>query len=365
MHAADLIIGLMSGTSLDGVDAVLVDFSAAQPKPIASSYLPYPAALRQDVLDLHRPQHDEIHRAELVSCQLARAYADTVHKLLAETNTPVSTIAAIGCHGQTIRHQPQAGYSKQLNNPALLAELTGITVIADFRNRDIAAGGQGAPLVPAFHATVFRHPTIHRAILNLGGIANLTNLPPQDKTSGFDCGPGNMLLDAWVQKHLSQVYDHDGQWAASGKVLPDLLAQLLAHEFLKASPPKSSGREQFNLDWLSHFLHAEMQANDVQATLLAYTTHAVAQAIHNWCGPVEELYVCGGGAYNTTLLKQLQEILPKIRVQTTDSLGLAANWVEAVAFAWLAYRTLTQHSGNLPEVTGARGPRILGGIYLA
>ncbi len=365
MPRRDLIIGLMSGTSLDGVDAVLVDFSSNKPVVGATAYLPYTAELRQNLLELHRPTVNEIHQAAIISSQLAHIYADVVFSLLTKAGSDTTAIAAIGCHGQTIRHQPHYGYSLQLNNPSLLVELTGITVIGDFRSRDIAAGGQGAPLVPAFHSAQFRHEQKHRAILNLGGIANLTNLKPDQTTSGFDCGPGNMLLDAWTQKHLGHSYDAEGHWAASGTLLPELLGKLLGHDFFLHPPPKSCGRELFNLEWLAGFLTSNESPADVQATLLALTVISVQQAIRRWCGSIDELYVCGGGAYNTTLLNQLKEVMPATAIHTTEALGLPPNWVEAVAFAWLAHRTLSGQSGNLPEVTGARGLRILGAIYPA
>lgn len=368
MTAPDLFIGLMSGTSLDGVDAALIDFSTPSPALYATAYLPFPDALRRDLLQLHQPAQDELHRSALLAQELASLYADTVALLLEKARIPATTtgtIRAIGCHGQTVRHQPQQGYTLQLNNPALLAELTGITVVADFRSRDIAAGGQGAPLVPAFHAARFADMQQHRVILNLGGIANLTNLKPGAHVSGFDCGPGNMLLDAWVQRHLGTDYDASGAWAASGRALPGLLEKLLAHPFLAAPPPKSCGREQFNLVWLESFLDETMAPADVQATLLALTAISTQQAIQRWCGQVDELYACGGGAHNAALLSKLGELLPGVRICTTDALGLAPDWVEAAAFAWLAWRNLNGRPGNLPEVTGARGPRILGAIYPA
>jgi anhydro-N-acetylmuramic acid kinase len=264
-----------------------------------------------------------------------------------------------------VRHAPHQGYTIQLDNPALLVELTGITVVADFRSRDIAAGGQGAPLVPAFHDALFRSPDAHRVILNLGGIANLTNLAPESATTGFDCGPGNILMDAWAQRHLGQRYDHDGAWAATGKVLPELIDRLLAHPFLALTPPKSCGREEFNLAWLTTILSGSERPEDVQATLAAFTVKTVADAVRRHCETPDELYVCGGGAYNGALMRQLAEALPRSRTTTTDFLGLPANHVEATAFAWLAWRTLQGEPGNLPAVTGARGPRILGAIYPA
>lgn len=361
--APDLIVGLMSGTSLDGVDAVLVDFSEAIPVVRGNAYMPYTTDLRGRILGLHQPGQDDLHEAALLANQLAWIYAQAVSQLLQETNVSAVSVRAIGCHGQTVRHLPQQGYTLQLNNPALLAELTGITVVSDFRSRDIAAGGQGAPLVPAFHAALFRDERIHRAILNLGGIANLTNLVPGLVTAGFDCGPANMLLDAWAEKHLGSRFDEGGGWAAQGQVLPILLEQLLGHDFFAQKPPKSCGREQFNLAWLQGFLSGDERAVDVQTTLSALTASGIQQAVMRWCGKVEEIFVCGGGAYNTYLLQEIREMLPQVRLDTTNALGLAPDWVEAVAFAWLAKRTLAGEPGNLPEVTGAKGSRVLGGIY--
>jgi anhydro-N-acetylmuramic acid kinase len=366
MSAPSLIVGLMSGTSLDGIDAALVeiDFSGF-PHLRDALYLPYPDDLRHVLLSLHLSQDNELHTAALTGNRLARHYADAVLRLLAQSGTAADTVLAIGCHGQTVRHNPADGYTLQLCNSALLAELTGIKVVADFRSRDIAAGGQGAPLVPACHDALFRHPTLHRVILNIGGIANLTSLAPGAVAQGFDCGPGNLLLDAWIQRHRGQHYDSGGEWASSGHVLPTLLRQLQLHSFFTQAPPKSCGREEFNLAWLDGILTGNEAPADVQATLAALTAGMAARAIATWCGRVDEVYVCGGGAHNKTLMRMLAADSAPAQVASTDSLGLSADWVEAVAFAWLAHRTLTGLPGNLPEVTGAAGPRILGAIYSA
>jgi len=361
--AGSLVVGLMSGTSLDGVDAALVDFSEGRTHTLATFWLPYPATIRQQALQLQTAQHDEIRSAALLANELARCYAEAVGQVLAKAGTDAARIAAIGCHGQTIRHQPAAGYSVQLNNPALLAELAGISVVADFRSRDIAAGGQGAPLVPAFHAAVFGDSERHRVILNIGGIANLTDLNPGKPVRGFDCGPGNLLLDGWIERHKGLHYDEAGNWAREGRVLPELLKRLLADAFFSTSPPKSCGRDEFNLPWLEGYLAGSERPEDVQATLLELTALSATQAIAHWCGKPDELFVCGGGARNLLLMDSLQCHLPDCRVAGTDSLGQPADWVEAVAFAWLAWRTLHGEAGNLAEVTGARGPRILGAIY--
>ncbi len=361
--AAPLVIGLMSGTSLDGVDAVLVDFSDSHPRALATFWLPYSAAIRQQTLQLQSAQHDEIHSAALLSNELARCYAQAVRELLTSAGASAAQVAAIGCHGQTVRHQPAAGYSVQLNNPALLAELCGIAVVADFRSRDIAAGGQGAPLVPAFHAAAFGDPGRHRVILNIGGIANLTDLNPGQAVRGFDCGPGNLLMDAWIERHQGRRYDEAGRWASQGQVLPELLRRLLAADFFSASPPKSCGRDEFNTAWLESHLAGGERPENVQATLLELTALSASQAIGRWCGSPGQLFVCGGGAHNQALMARLQQHLPDCRVANTDALGLAADWVEALAFAWLAWRTLRGEPGNLAEVTGASGPRVLGAIY--
>jgi anhydro-N-acetylmuramic acid kinase len=353
----------MSGTSLDGVDAVVVDFATGLPKTLATYWLPYPAGIRQQALQLQVAQFNEIHSAALLANELARCYAEAVRQVIASAGMAAAQITAIGCHGQTIRHQPESGYSVQLNNPALLAELAGITVVADFRSRDIAAGGNGAPLVPAFHASVFGDPAHERVILNVGGIANLTVLKPGTPVRGFDCGPGNLLMDAWIERHKGLRYDDGGVWATQGQPLPELLHKLLAETFFSTSPPKSCGREEFNAAWLEHHLAGGEQPEDVQASLLELTALSATQAIRHWGGSADELFVCGGGARNLALMSRLQHHLPHCRVASTDALGQPADWVEAVAFAWLAWRTLRGETGSLADVTGASGPRILGAIY--
>jgi anhydro-N-acetylmuramic acid kinase len=273
----------MSGTSLDGIDAVLVDLSQSKPLQLGKNYLPFDDTLKNALLALHLPAHNELHQAQLIGNQLARRYAAAVAPLLAQAKSLNREIKAVGCHGQTIRHCPEHGYSVQIGNAALLAELTGVTVVSDFRSRDIAAGGQGAPLVPAFHDHVLRHPDIHRVIVNIGGISNLTNLPPRAVTSGFDCGPGNLLMDAWCMQHLGKPYDDNGAWAASGSVLPALLEKLLDESFFALPPPKSSGRDLFNIAWLENKLQGNEVAANVQATLLELTCRSIALAIQKYC----------------------------------------------------------------------------------
>lgn len=364
-QSSALFVGLMSGTSLDGVDGVLGDFSSKKPEILATCHLPYPVELKARLLALHEPAINELHHAALVGIALARLYAGAVDALQADACVGRESVSAIGCHGQTIRHNPEAGYSLQLNNPALLAELSGIRVIADFRSRDIAAGGQGAPLVPAFHDAVFRETDRSRVVVNIGGIANLTGLSPGVPTHGFDCGPGNMLLDAWAQRHIGHPYDDGGKWAESGVVIQPLLDALRADTFFARLPPKSCGRELFNLHWLQARLAGNDSASDVQATLLELTATAIADAIHRWCGRPTEILICGGGAKNAALMRRLAALLPDATLSPTSTLGVGADWVEALAFAWLARQALLSQPGNLPAVTGAREPRILGAIYPA
>ena len=361
----ELFIGLMSGTSLDGVDAVVADFGAAPPRLLGHDHRPLPTALRARLLTLQSPSDDELHAAALAANALSQLYAGSVERLLASGGIAPGSVRAVGCHGQTVRHQPAAGFTIQLINGALLAELTGIDVVCDFRSRDIAAGGQGAPLVPAFHEAAFASLGTHRAIVNIGGIANVTSLPPAGTPTGFDCGPGNVLMDAWTARHGRGAYDADGAWAATGTVLPALLQRLLAHEFFARLPPKSTGRETFSLAWVESHLGGSENPADVQRTLLALTAHGVASAVARHCAGVGEIYLCGGGARNAALARELAALLPMCEVTTTDRLGIAAEHVEALAFAWLAWRNLSRSSGNLPAVTGARGPRILGALYRA
>lgn len=350
----------MSGTSLDGIDAVLVDFSHPTPRLIATDYLPFEPPLKRDLLTLHTPSHNELHQTQIVGNQLARLYAHSVQRLRAKQDV---TIHAIGCHGQTIRHCPEHGYSIQIGNAALLAELTGLTVIHDFRNRDIAAGGQGAPLVPAFHDHMLRHPDIHRVILNIGGISNLSDLSPNAPTIGFDCGPGNLLMDAWCQQHLQQPYDKQGAWAAQGTVLPDLLARLLNDSFFSLPPPKSSGRDLFNLAWLSEKLNGDEHATDVQRTLLELTAQSITTAVMQHCQGAQEVYLCGGGAHNQALRQLLIAGLPHCTVESTGALGVDGDFLEAIAFAWLAWQNQLGIPSSLPAVTGAKHANILGATH--
>lgn len=368
---SELYIGLMSGTSMDAIDAVLVDFS--QGMRLAGTHsVPMPADLRTALAALCQSGPDEIERLGRLDRALGEAFASAALGVLASSEHQSHEVAAIGSHGQTIRHRPHGrdAFSLQIGDPNTIAERTGITVVADFRRRDIAAGGQGAPLVPAFHAGLFSHPARHRVVLNLGGIANITVLPAGQPAAvhGFDTGPANLLMDAWSQARRGLAYDADGEWAARGDVDAQLLAQLLRHPFLQRPAPKSSGREDFHLDWLLAQLTASGPAladEDVQATLLEFTASTVAGAIGGLGLGGGELLLCGGGAHNASLRHRLAALLPDWTLASTADHGLAPDWVEATAFAWLARRTLLGHAGNLPAVTGAAGPRILGGIYRA
>lgn len=361
-------IGLMSGTSLDGVDAVLLSRDEHGAVRVEGDVtLPYPETLVKSVLALQAVGNNELDRAECLANELSRLYATTVARLLADQKLPRQAVRAIGCHGQTIRHAPERGYTIQLANLPLLAELTGITVIGDFRRRDVAAGGQGAPLVPAFHAAVFGDPQETRAILNLGGIANWSLLHPDGTTGGFDCGPANMLMDAWIQRHQGVHYDADGRWAASGTVIPALLERLRQEPFFRKAPPKSTGRDLFDLDWLDAHLTSlpDSAPVDVQATLAELTAWSAADALCSHAPQTRAVYVCGGGARNGDLLRRLSQHLGDRHIATTETLGLPVQQVEAAAFAWLAARCLEGLPGNVPAATGAAGPRILGAIHPA
>ncbi len=364
--AGELFIGLMSGTSLDGIDVALVKFdeTVQQPHVLHTHFLAYPSALRADILALQHPTENELEITEILGNKLARLYAEAVNQLIVNSKVSVTDIIAIGNHGQTIRHRPELGFTMQIGNPALLAELTGITVVADFRSRDIAAGGQGAPLVPAFHKALFAHQHLNRAIINIGGIANITHLASTGEVFGFDSGPGNMLLDAWIKQHLDLDYDANGVWANSGKVIEPLLSSMLAEPYFALSPPKSTGRDLFNTTWLNtYLLNKNYQPNDVAHTLVALTAYSIHLALMQHCSDVDEVYLCGGGAKNGLLTQHLKDLLGTKLLATTDDLGIDIDWVEAVAFAWLAKQCLNQQTANLPEVTGAKGARILGAIY--
>lgn len=352
-------IGLMSGTSLDGVDGVLAEFDGSDIRVIAHAHRPFAPALREELLALNRSGGvDELHRAALAANGVADAYAELITQLPAGAE-------AIGAHGQTVRHRPELGYTLQLLNASRLAERAGIAVVADMRSRDVAAGGQGAPLVPAFHRAVFGRDDHDVAVLNLGGIGNLSLLAASGTTTGFDTGPGNALLDFWCERHSGQPFDDGGAWGSQGQVIDALLQRLLAEPYLQQPPPKSTGRDLFNPEWLLPRLDPGWVAVDVQATLCEFTAITVAEALIAALPTASELIVCGGGAFNTDLLRRLRQRLPGLELLGSERRGLPPLQVEATAFAWLAAQFLDGRPGNLPAVTGARGPRVLGALYPA
>ncbi len=368
-----IYIGVMTGTSMDGVDLVAASFDPLHLH--ATLTIPFEPELRDELMALTLPDDNEIDRMGKADVTLAKLIGHGINELIEKNHLDRSQIKAIGSHGQTIRHRPKHGFTLQIGDPNIITEITKIPVISDFRRRDMAAGGQGAPLVPAFHQAIFQHSSIHRVILNLGGIANVSLLPagrPED-VYGFDTGPANILMDAWCERYTGHPYDENGNWAAYGHPIRGLLERLQAHEFFSKEPPKSTGREDFNIDWLDDQLadwrndeleydELEDTPENVQATLLKLTTRAIKKAIYRSDLDTGEVYVCGGGAYNSHLLEQLRWRLRKHNwsVQSTSVLGLSPTWVEATAFAWLAMRFMTQQSGNLPSVTGAEGFRVLG-----
>lgn len=374
-----LFIGLMSGTSLDGIDAALVRCGEGPVTLIEATGMAMPETLRQRLLMLCHSRSlsfDELAHAEADFCRLQ---ADAVARLLAKSGVNPEDIQAIGSHGQTIEHAPcgyddnaDAAFTWQMDNPSLLAELTGCRVVADFRRRDLAAGGQAAPLAPAFHAALFSDANEGRILLNLGGFANLTLLPPTSldmPVLGFDTGPANALLDAWYTRHNAGRYDADGAWAEEGHVDESLLARLLDEPFFRRPPPKSTGRELFHLDWLSQRLTGNEAPQDVQATLAELTAVSVAkgieQALHRRAISDLRLIPCGGGAHNQDLLRRITRHASRVTLARCEDFGWSPDWLEAGAFAWLAWRRLEELPGNLPSVTGAAGPRILGGVYSA
>ncbi|MCX7238409.1 anhydro-N-acetylmuramic acid kinase [Polynucleobacter sp.] len=369
-----LYIGLMSGTSLDGIDAVLAKIgSNGEVSALDAVSTSFSTELRKALFELQSPGPNELHREKQAGNALALAYAEAVNQLLQKTNLQASDITAIGAHGQTIRHQPHLGdmaYTHQTLNPALLAEKTGIDVIADFRSRDLAAGGHGAPLVPAFHAQQFVENK-NLAILNIGGIANFTLLPKDGQVTGFDCGPGNMLMDAWIHEHQGNAFDENGNWALQGKVNEALLTRMLTDPFFTKAPPKSTGRDDFHLDWLQEKLNGEnFICEDVQATLLHLTAHSALEALARHAPQTQKLIICGGGARNHALInlfkvKSHHFFKQPLEITTSDSAGIDPQLVEGLAFAWLAWAHKEKRPANLPAVTGAKGSRILGACYPA
>jgi anhydro-N-acetylmuramic acid kinase len=384
-------VGLMSGTSADGVDGVLVQWSVRErPVVVAHVNQAFDSGLRDILLSLNQPGHDELARAAYAGSALARRYADVTQQLLRETGMAPTEVRALGAHGQTVRHRPgpfdashdrdslvdACGYTVQLLNGALLAELTGVDVVCDFRSRDVAAGGQGAPLVPAVHQALFSRHDVDIAVLNLGGIANLSLLPALlrqqagEPVLGFDTGPASALMDLWCERHGQGRFDADGRWAAAGRVIPQLLVSMRAEPFFAQPAPKSTGRDTFDGMWLEHHLAlarqqgASLAPQDVQATLCELTAATVADALLSYSPRCSELLVCGGGARNKHLMHRLQQYLPSAMVMRgTDAIGIPVDQVEALAFAWLARARLEGWPGNLPAVTAARGLRVLGAVY--
>jgi anhydro-N-acetylmuramic acid kinase len=365
----ELYAGVMSGTSLDGVDAVIAEFPVKSEGSIAArgaTHIAFPSKLRDELLALQSPGDDEIARVARAANLLADLYAMAIRDACDAAGVALHDLVAAGVHGQTVRHRPEQGWTLQINNPARVAERAYVTVVADFRSRDVAAGGQGAPLVPAFHAALFGDPATHRVIVNIGGIANVTDLPPRGTAGGFDTGPGNVLMDLWAARHRGTPFDLHGGWAAQGRADPALLAAMLAEPYFAAPAPKSTGRDLFNAGWLEAILVRARWSGrheDAQATLAALTARSIADAIRAYAKGVSQVLVCGGGANNATLLRLLAEEMAPCSVATTASRGVAVEHVEALAFAWLAREAIAGRPGNVPAASGARGTRVLGAIY--
>jgi len=365
---SEIYIGLMSGTSLDGVDVAIVDFSDFPPRLLHCSTKPYDESMRQRLHSLCQSKTTTLDNLYGLDAELGELYAESVNQALELASLERAKIVAIGCHGQTIRHSPDSArpFTAQIGDPNRVAALTGIATIADFRRKDIAVGGQAAPLAPAFHRFLFRSDDENRALINIGGIANITYLPssPAQPVLGFDTGPGNTLLNYWNEVHQNSSFDEAGAWAGSGQVIDRLLEDMLAAEdYFRLPPPKSTGTEYFSSNWLMSFLRDEYAANDVQATLVELTVTTIANALAGLPDLPANCFVCGGGAHNQYLLERLAHKLPQCGVATTSALGLDPDFVEAVAFAWLARERINLRSGNIPEVTRARRSTILGGIY--
>ncbi|WP_045855537.1 anhydro-N-acetylmuramic acid kinase [Teredinibacter purpureus] len=372
-EAKRLFIGLMSGTSVDSIDAALVEFSDNTLRLHGTVGISFEDRTRQKIFDLTRPGANEIDRMGALDKQMGILFARAVNQLLAETGYTASDITAIGSHGQTIRHRPRSAgtpdqFTLQIGDPSTITQLTGITTVADFRRRDMAAGGQGAPLAPTFHKEMFSSSTESRCILNIGGMSNVTYLSKEGNVVGFDTGPGNVLMDAWISSFGSHSFDKSGGWAAEGTVNQELLDKLLSHSFFRMPAPKSTGREDFDLSWVTSAVEQTITPftpQDVQATLTELTAVTIANALTETCEHGTHIFVCGGGAHNTHLFERLTTLLPQFKLDTTEALNLHPDWVEAVAFAWLAMRTLDRKPGNIPAVTGASNTLILGGVYYA
>ncbi|HDZ10274.1 anhydro-N-acetylmuramic acid kinase [Pseudohongiella sp.] len=362
-------VGVISGTSVDAIDCALIETTPSHTKLLATCSGKYPDKLRSDILSLCDTASISLQDLGTLDNRIARAFADTINELMAQSNFTASQISAIGSHGQTVFHQPAGDhrFSMQLGDPNIMAELTGVTTVGDFRRRDMAAGGQGAPLAPLFHQHFFYSAEHRRCVVNIGGMSNITLLNPAHEATprGYDTGPGNVLMDTWIQQERGARFDEAGNWAASGEVDETLLRLLLDEPYFSVPPPKSTGRELFNLAWLQNKLAAvshSVRAADVQRTLLELTALSISRALDD---VTTELIVCGGGAYNAALMQRLQQLTPTCRVQPSDACGLSADWVEAVTFAWLAHRALNRQTVDSRDLTGASHPVILGGIYYA
>ena len=367
---SEIYVGLMSGTSLDGVDVAILEFAEFPPRLLYCNTTPYNPSLRESLIALCRSQTTSLDNLYSLDAKLGETYAELVNSALVNAAIEHHEITAIGCHGQTIRHSPDSStpYSVQIGDPNRIATLTGITTVADFRRKDIALGGQAAPLAPAFHRFLFRSDEEDRAVINIGGISNVTYLPASQEQPvlGFDTGPGNTLLDYWIGRHRDCAFDDDGAWARSGQVNAALLERMLAGEpYFQLNAPKSTGTEHFNPGWLEAFLDAEQEAADIQATLVELTITTIARAITDLSSPPRNCYLCGGGAHNRYLLERLAQALPECDINTTAALGMDPDFVEAAAFAWLARERINLRDGSIPEVTRAQHAAILGGVYVA
>lgn len=364
----DLYLGLMSGTSVDGVDAVIVNFGGPLPIVVHSLTVPYPQSISNRIRALTRADSVAINELCGLDVEIAEYYVEVVHQILTDASISPGSITAIGSHGQTIHHNPdqKPRFTLQIGDPNTLCASSGITTVADFRRRDMALGGQGAPLATAFHQSVFGSAETDRAVVNIGGIANITFLPADTEAAiiGFDTGPGNTLLDYWINLHLNQAFDDEGKWGAAGAIDKDLLEAMLSSEpYFMREPPKSTGTEYFSPHWLKKFDIDQQSPQNIQATLLELTARTIALGIDGLEQPPRECYICGGGAHNRALLSRLESLLPYTTLETTASLGIDPDYVEAIAFAWLARQTIHGMPGNLPSVTRARSPAILGGIF--
>ena len=360
-----LFAGTISGTSVDGLDLALIEVSATDISLVASATHELPSALKATLISLGQAQHDNLDALGHADTALGVFIGRSINDFIAAEGVPATDIRAIGSHGQTVRHRPTGTdpFTTQIGDPNYIAEITGITTVADFRRRDMAAGGQAAPLVPPFHEAILGADDESRVVLNVGGISNVTVLTPGQPVTGFDTGPGNALLDAWVGQHLHKTYDDGGVWSQSGTIVGGLLQACLDDPYLALEPPKSTGKEHYNLPWLQRLLPVAVKPEDVQRTLIEFTVKSVADAVSSWAGECERLLVCGGGRHNTFLMQRLSE-LASFPVTTTDTMGWDGDAVEAAAFAWLAYRRIEDLAGNAPDVTGAKGERVLGGVYL-